>query len=137
GGRGQAAGQGERGVAPAPAPQAFGPADGPGLDGLALEEAAQVVGQGAGRGVAPGRLLGQGLEADGLQVARDLVVEPTRRPRLFLEDLPDHHGLRAAEGALAAEQLVEDDAEVVDVAAAVHLVAAAGRLFRTHVRRGA
>ena len=51
----------------------------PGRDRLAAEEAAQVVGQRGGAGVAGVRLLVQALQADRLQVARHLGVQPRRR----------------------------------------------------------
>ena len=60
----------------------------PGPDRLVLQEAAQVVGQLLGRGVALGRVLGHRLEDDRLQLRRDRLVEPPRRPRLLEGDLP-------------------------------------------------
>ena len=112
-------------------------ADRPGLDRLAGEEAAQVVGQLAGGRVAAGRRLGHRLQADRLQVARDLVVEPARRPRLVLQHLQQEHAAVAAERPLAGEQLVEDDAEAVDVAAGVDRVRLAAGLLGRHVGRRA
>jgi hypothetical protein len=45
----------------------------------------------------------------------DAVVEPARRPRLVVQHLMWQHPRRAAEWQLARQQLVEDDAEAVDV----------------------
>ena len=83
---------------------------GPCADRLAAQVAPQVVGQLLRRGVAAGGRLGHRLQADRLQVARDLVVELPRRARLVLEDLEDQHPPVAPERALAGQQLVEDDA---------------------------
>ena len=110
---------GRHGVAPAPAPEPFDPADRACADRLAAQEAPQVVGQLPRGGIAPGGRLGHRLQADRLQVARDLVVELPRRPRLVLEDLEDQHPAVAPERPLAGQQLVEDDAEAVDIAAGV------------------
>ncbi len=61
----------------------------PGADRLAGQEPSQVVGQLLGRGVPPRRLLGQALQADRLQVARDPRLEPRRRHHLLVDDLPE------------------------------------------------
>ena len=73
--------------------------------------------------VAPAGLLGHRLQADRLQVARDAVVEAARRPRLVVQHLVQQHPRGAAERQLAGQQLVEDHAQAVDVAAAIDLVA--------------
>ena len=57
--------------AAAPPPGPFDRRDRPGRDRPTVEEAAQVVGQRLGRGVAPAGLLAQAFQADGLEVARD------------------------------------------------------------------
>src|SRR5262249_18528110 len=44
------------------------------------------------------RFLAHRLEADGLQVTRNLVVDRPRRPRLLVEHLETQHPLGAAEG---------------------------------------
>ena len=85
------------------------------------------------RRVAPPRLLGHRLEADRLQVARDVVVERRGRPRLVVQHLVQQHPRRAAERQLAGQQLVEDHAEAVDVGAAVDLVRLAAGLLGAHV----
>src|SRR5262249_1662989 len=63
---------GGQGVAPGPAVGPPEPAGAPRLDGPAVEEAPQVVGQGQGTAVTPGGVLVQTLQADRLQIARDL-----------------------------------------------------------------
>ena len=113
----------------------LGRADRPGADRLAGEIAPQVVGELPRGGVAAGGGLGHRLEADRLQVARDLVVEVARRPGLVLEHLEEEHPPVAAERALAGQQLVEDDAEAVDVAAGVDPPRLAPRLLGAACRR--
>ena len=66
-----------------------------------------------------------------------LVVEPARRPRLVLQHLQQQHPPVAAERQLAGQQLVEDDAEAVDVAAGVDPVRLAAGLLGAHVGRRA
>ena len=57
------------------------------MDGCAVQEATQVIGQGLGCGVALARLLFQALQADGVQVARHSELQPRRRHRLLVADL--------------------------------------------------
>ena len=124
-------------VAAAPVPEPLGPADRPRADRLAVQEAPQVVGELLRGRIAAGGRLGHRLQADRLQVARDLVVELARRPRLVLEDLEDQHPPVAAERAFAGQQLVEDDARAVDIAPGVDPVRLAARLLGRHVGRRA
>ena len=70
----------DRPVSLGPSPGFLEGADGAGLDRLAFEVAAEVVGEAPGIGVASCRLLGHRLQADRLQVARDKVVELAGRP---------------------------------------------------------
>ena len=85
--------------------------------------------------VAPGRRTGQGLEADGLQVARHLVVELAWRPGVVLQHLQQQHAAVAAKRPFAGQQLVEDDAKAVDVAAGIDPVRFAAGLLGRHVGR--
>ena len=90
GGRGRDHG-GERRVPPGEAQEAAGRPDAAGLDGLELEEAFEVGGEVAGRGVAITWTFGEGLENDRLEVAgdsgvssrggADLAGRPVRRAR--------------------------------------------------------
>ena len=70
-----------------------------------------------------------------LQIARDLVVELARRPRLLVQDLVQQHPRVAAEGQLARQQLVQHHAQAVHVGSAIRPVALAARLLRRHVGR--
>ena len=54
-----------------------------------------------------------------------------------MEDPQDEDRVRPAEGRPAAEHLVEDDAQAVEVAAAVDLAHPTGRLLGAHVGGGA
>jgi hypothetical protein len=110
---------------------------GPGLDRAAGREAAQVERQLARAGIAVRGVGGHGLERHRLQRLRRLVRQLGRQPRPALADGLRQGGVvRALVGPLAAEQLVEDDAQGVDVGAGVD--AALGiELFGRHVGQGA
>ena len=106
-------------VSPRPLPGALAGGRRPGQDRLAVQEAAQVVGQGSRGCVAVGRLLLQALQADRLQVARHLGLEPPRRHRLIRAHLfQSVEQRRPLEGRPAGQQLVEDRAQGVDVGGA-------------------
>ena len=106
----------------------------PGADRLAGQEPPQVVGQLLGRGVAPRRLLGEALQADRLQVARDPRLEPRRRHHLLVDDLPEGlHDRRGLEGGPAGEHLVEDRSQRVDVGRRADLAGQPLRLLGGHV----
>src|SRR5206468_8336842 len=59
------------------------------------------------------RLLRHRLQANRLQIARDAVVQRTRRARFIVQHLVQEHAGVAAEGEFAGQQLVEDDTEAV------------------------
>ena len=86
--------QGHPGVAPAPSPGTLRRADGSGLDGLTPEESLQVVGQGVSVGVALAGLFLKAFQADRLEIARELGLEPFWRHGLLEADLLErlHHG---------------------------------------------
>src|SRR5436305_1887139 len=84
----------------------------------AAQPAPQVVGQRPGGRVAPRRLLGHRLQADRLQVARNLAVDGPRPNRLRRAHLFEQDFARAGEGRPAGQHLVEHDAEGVHVGAA-------------------
>ena len=98
----------------------------------------QVLGQVAGRAVAVRRPLGQGAQADPVQLDRDRVVQLAGRARLLRLDLLQNF-IRALAPVrpLSGEQLVEDDAQAVDVGAGIDAVPLAAGLFRAHVGRRA
>jgi hypothetical protein len=84
------------------------------------------------RRVAARRLLGEALEAQRLEIARDVAVQQARGRRIDLPDLSDGvDGAVGPERRAAGEQLVQDRAQPVDVAARVGL--ASGGLFGRHV----
>ena len=110
----------DRGVAPAPAPEPLAAGRSPGQDRPIGQEAAQVLGQGAGRGITLGRVPGHRLQADRLQVAGDVAVELLRRDGRAGHDLADQPRLvHRFERRPESQQLVERDAQAVDIAAVV------------------
>lgn len=85
-------------------------------DRLSIQEAVKVLRQRRGAGVAEARLPAQALEADGLQVAGHLAVEPRRRRGVLGDQLPD--GLRRRrrpERRSARQQFVQDRSQSMDV----------------------
>ena len=113
-----------------------------------VEVALHVLGQLVDRAVAPLRLLPQGLEDDGVEVARESASEPirvgagadggARSRRLFVANDP-RDLLRAARvelvGPPLGEELVEEDAEGIDVRRRRHRAARnllGARVLRSH-----
>ena len=122
----------------APLPGAFPGGRGPGLDRVAFDEPAQVVGQRHGAGEPPRRVFLQAFEADRLQVMRDARLELSRRDRLLLDDLADRvDRIARPERRTADQQLVQDGAERVDVGRRADLAVLAPRLLGCHVTGGA
>src|SRR4029077_21076469 len=108
--------------------------DATGEDGAAVEEAVEVVGQRFGVRVATGGLLPEALQADCLQVARYLGLEPRRRHRLLGADLLDRVGRRRSpEGRSARKQFIEDGAESMLVDEGAGVVGLAASLLGSHV----
>ncbi len=124
-------------ASPRPADQPLGRAVRAAQDRLPRRPPLQVVGKGGGRAVAVGRLRTQALQADRLQVAIDLRVEPPRRGR-FAGEPPGQSLQRrvVGEGRPAGEEFVEDGPEGVDVGGGGQGAVAAG-LFGGHVPRRA
>ena len=80
------------------------------------------------------RLLRQALQRDRLQLRRDRLVQLPQRHRLLEGDPPhDVRLVRAADGRLAGQQLVERRPEAVDVHPVVGQAVAGQRLLRGHV----
>ena len=130
--RGEEAGDAR--VTAAPAAEVLDGGDATGEDGAAVEEAVEVVGQRVGVGVAAVGLLLEALQADRLQVARYLGLEPRRRHRLLGADLLDRVGRRRSpEGRSAREQFVEDGAEGVLVDEGAGVMGLAAGLLGGHV----
>ena len=98
----------------------------------------QVVGHVAGRRIALRCPLGQCLEADSVELPRDLLVELAGRPGLVAGDLLHQLLARAAlKRQPADQQQVEDNAQAENVGPAVDPVALAPGLLGAHVRWGA
>jgi hypothetical protein len=98
----------------------------------------QVIGQVAPRRVAVARPLGQGFQADAVELPGHRVVHLPGRLRLDAGNLFEQLGLcLPLERPAAGEQFIEDDAEAEDVAAAIDAVSFAARLLGTHVGGGA
>ncbi|MCG3180811.1 MAG: hypothetical protein BIFFINMI_03174 [Phycisphaerae bacterium] len=122
-------------VPPRPAPQPPDRTDRPGLDRTVVQEPLKVVAQRVSRRVAVGRVASDGLEDDGLQIARDVGVDASRPRRRLLGDLLDQAAAVAlVERRAERQQLVERQPEAVDVAAAV---GASGEPLRRRVAQRA
>ena len=110
--------------------------DPPGGDRPRVEPRSQVIRQGLCACVPPSRVLLQALQADRLEVARDLRVEPRRRlgrPAPHRVERVDH--ALAAERGLARKQGVEDRPQAVDVGRRGDRSAMPRRLLGAHVCR--
>src|SRR5205823_13303933 len=70
--------RGEGGLVATPTPRLAGGANRPGVNGLALEETAQVVGEFYRGRVAAVRFFLEAFQADGLQIARDTWIKQPR-----------------------------------------------------------
>ena len=80
------------------------PIKGPaGVDRAIFQEAAEIVGQVSGRGVAIGRIAGGGLRHDRFQIAGDVAIESARAGWIVLQNLLQQHLQIAAKGTFAGE----------------------------------
>ena len=124
----------QRRVTTAPAPGPFGRRGSPRQDRLARLESAEVLDQGGDGGVAPGRLLLEALQHDGLEVARQAGDQPRRRHRLGgLDQLEGLDNRRPLERRPSGQQLVEDRPERVGVRGAAYLARLPLGLLGGHV----
>lgn len=99
-----------------------------------LEQVAEFSREVGGGGVAVADLFGHGAEADALEFARDALGELAGRPRFVLDHgLHEFGDVAGLERELAGDHAVKDDAERVDVGAAVDAMALSLRLFGRHV----
>src|SRR5581483_11104960 len=89
--------------------------------------AAKIISQLAAACKASARLLGHGLQADRLQVARDAIIETAWWSRFIMQDLVQEHAGCPAERQLAGEHLIEDDTKTINIALAVDFVTLAAR----------
>ena len=109
-----------------------------GLHHLAVEEAPEVRGQGARRGVARLGVFLQAFEDDGFEIAWKRRQKPAWRRSVVVAHLPQQLcQVRSAERRFAGQQLVESDAETVDVAPAVGPRGVAAQQLRRQVGGGA
>ena len=119
-------------LAPPPGPLRGG--DPPRPDRLVGQEPPQVLRQGGRGRVAPGRLLVEALQADRLEVARQLRHQPRRRHRLAPLDLLQGLQRRGGpERRPAGQQLVEDRPQGVDVRRRARLPGLTAGLLGGHV----
>ncbi len=124
----------QRGFAPAPAPEFFRGANGSGLNRFIAQETAEVFRQRLRRLVAAGRLFLQAFLAEGFEVGPHAGIEQARRDRLLVHHLLQRVGERLAhERRAAREQVIENCAERIDVAAPANQPAFGGGLLRRHV----
>ena len=89
--------------------------------GLISEPAAEILGESIRSGISARRFLGHRLQADRLQVAWDAGRSAAGAASARRAEPGEGSSAVAAEGQLAGQQLVEDHAQAVDVAAAVDL----------------
>ncbi len=95
----------------------------------------QVVGQLLGAGIAPRRLLAQALQADRLQIARDLRCQTRRRCRFLAHHADENDELRPLERRPARQALVQQRPQRINVRRRPRVAHLARRLLRRHVRR--
>ena len=121
-------------ITAAPATKVLKGGAGTGEDGAALQEALEVNGERARVKVAAVWFLLEALQADRLQVARDLGPKPRRRYRVLGSDLFDRvGGRRSAEGRSAREEFIENGAEGVLVDRGAGVMDLAAGLLGRHV----
>ncbi len=110
------------------------PAGRTGRDRLRPKERLHVVGELLRRLVALARVLLERLEADGLDLLRELRLDPRGRRRVVVQDpVVELDGRLPHEGETARDELVHDHAEGVDVRAAVHILRVPARLLGREV----
>ena len=125
-------------VAPAPAPRPFDRRDRAGEDRLPRDEAPAILGEELGGRIALGGLLLEALQADRLDVRRQLPDQARRRDRLLLDHLHDGvKGARAEERRSTDEHLVEHRPERIDVGRGAEVLQLPAGLLGGHVAGGA
>src|SRR5262249_39831197 len=108
----------------------------PRLDYLAAAECLEIARQRTGGGISIVWPFREGLEANRFQVARDVALELAGRNWMVLDDSARQRVRGPFEWQMTCQELVENYAEAVHVAAGVGIVAATGRLLRRHVWQG-
>ena len=108
------------------------------MDRLVVQEPLQIVGQFLGRGVAALRLGGHRFQDNRFQVARDGVVDLSRRGRIAVDNLMHQEmPIVALERWPECQQFVQCDSQRIDVRAMVQHLAVPLSLFRAHVAQRA
>jgi hypothetical protein len=108
-----------------------------GLDLFSIAKMLQVGGEFLGRRVPLGGLLRHRLLHDRFQVDGDRRVEPPQRRRILRGDFRQHDRIgKIGEDRRQREELVQRDAQRIDVAALVDHAPFAERLFGAHVPQG-
>jgi len=79
------------------------------------------------------RVLGQQLQTDGFQIAGDAWLELARGPRLLDQYLLNEHRPIASKWQLTGQQLIQDDAQAVEITASIDFVGLAGGLLGAHI----
>jgi hypothetical protein len=103
-----------------------------------LTHALQILGEVPRRGVPILLVFRERLEAGSLQVQRNIAHELTRGLRLIVAHLPQQlHEVGRPEREAASQQLIQHNAQTVDVRAAVDAMRHTPGLFGRHVVRGA
>ena len=107
-------------IAPAPSPSAL-PAGRPaGLNGLVEKKAAQIILEVFRAGVAATGLLRDRFEDDGFQVARYAGVQPAGGLRIAVRDgVHEADAVDLRECRLQGQQLVQGEAQAIDIAAGI------------------
>ena len=119
---------------PGPLPQPFVQPHRPGLDRLALAEAVQILGQGLGGRISLGRFLGQALEDDRLQIARQIAPQITGANRVLVQH--QQNGIersRPAKRGPAGEKFIENGPQGVNVRGGADGQTGGARLLGGHV----
>jgi len=127
----------QHGVLPGPVDRPLQPGGRPGLDGLAFQDALQVLPQGAGSGVPAARILLEAGEYHSLQVGRERGQTAPKRNGVIHDDVGQALEPLARKGRRPRQQGLERGAQRVHVRAAVQQGGLAAGLFRGHVGHGA
>jgi hypothetical protein len=119
------------------APGAFDEAGSSGENRLVIEEAHQIAGELARRGIAAFGGFLQTLQTDRLQIAGNIATHFPWPRRFGLEDLLNELFAIAYEGALPAKHFVQDHPQRVDIGPPICAPGISASLLGRHISRGA